>query len=167
MTGSTIRRRGLLAAAALLLALLPMAFVPVAGARAADPAAEAFLHDIYSQYGGANTPGVALDTDEALNRYFEPDLVALLVKDMDEANKNNEVPKLDGDPFIDAQDWDITQLSIAIAEAGTDRAEATVTFQNFKQPKTVKLDLIKLGGQWKIHDIHWAEGSLRELLTSP
>jgi hypothetical protein len=166
MTGSTIRRRGLLAAAALLLALLPMT-LPLAGARAADPAAEAFLHEIYSQYGGADTPGVALDTDDALNRYFEPELVALLVKDMDEANKNNEVPKLDGDPFIDAQDWDITQLSIAVTDAGTDRAEATVSFQNFKQPKTVKLDLVKRDGQWKIHDIHWPEGSLRDLLTSP
>jgi hypothetical protein len=166
MTGSTIRRRGLLAAAALLLALLPMT-LPLAGARAADPAAEAFLHEIYSQYGGADTPGVALDTDDALNRYFEPELVALLVKDMDEANKNNEVPKLDGDPFIDAQDWDITQLAIAVADAGADRAEATVSFQNFKQPKTVKLDLVKRDGQWKIHDIHWPEGSLRDLLTSP
>lgn len=167
MTGSTICRRGLLAAAALLLALAPMTLLPLASAHAADPAAEAFLHDIYSQYGGANTPGVSLDTDEALNRYFEPELVALLVKDMDEANKNNEVPKLDGDPFVDAQDWDITQLSIAVTDAGADRAQATVNFQNFKQPKTVKLDLVRLDGKWKIHDIHWAEGTLRELLTSP
>jgi len=135
-------------------------------AQAADPAAQAFIDDIYSQYRGAQSPGVNIDNDAALQRYFEPSLVALLVKDSEEASKKGEVPQLDGDPFIDAQDWDVTDVKSSIADAGPDHAVATVTFRNFKKPKTVTLDLVRIDGAWKISDIHWPEGSLRQLLTS-
>ncbi len=139
-----------------------------APARAADPAAQAFIDGIYSQYRGANTPGIALDGPGTLQKYFEPSLIALLDKDAAEANKKGEVPKLDGDPLIDAQDWDITDVKSAIVDAGKDKAVATVTFRNFKQAKTVKLDLVKVGGAWKIYDIHYGDGgTLRKLLTEP
>jgi hypothetical protein len=136
-------------------------------ALAVDPAAQAFVEQIYAQYRGANSRGVALDGDAALKRYFEPSLVALLVKDQQEAEKKGEVPRLDGDPFIDAQDWQITDVKTIIADTGKDRARATVTFRNFKKPKTVTLDLVKVEGAWKIYDIHWPETTLRKLLSSP
>ena len=159
MTVSILRRcSALLVAIAL---VLPLSIAQ------ADPAAQAFIDGIYSQYRGAKSSGVRLDGTAALERYFEPSLVTLLVKDGEEASKKGEVPKLDGDPFVDAQDWDITEVKSIITDAGKDRAQAVVTFRNFRKPKTVTLDLVRIGAVWKISDITWQEGSLRKLLTSP
>jgi hypothetical protein len=159
MTGSILRWCGALVVAITLV-------LPLSSAQA-DPAAQAFIDGIYSQYRGAKSSGVRLDGNAALERYFEPSLVALLVKDGEEAHKKGEVPKLDGDPFVDAQDWDITDVKSIITDAGKDRAQAVVTFRNFRKPKTVKLDLVRVGSGWKIADIVWDEGSLRQLLMSP
>jgi len=136
-------------------------------ARRADPAAQAFVEAIYKQYRNSDAPGVDTGSDDSLKRYFEPGLAALLLKDVEEANRKDEVPKLDGDPFVDAQDWRITDVKIALADTAKDRILATVNFNNFKQPKTVKLDLIKIGGAWKIYDIVWPEGTLRKLMGAP
>jgi hypothetical protein len=148
-----------------LLASIAMFAAPAA--HAADPAALAFVDGIYRQYRNSDAPGVDTGSEESLRRYFEPGLAALLLKDAEEANRKDEAPKLDGDPFVDAQDWRITDVKIALADTGKDRILATVNFNNFKQPKTVKLDLIKLGGAWKIYDIVWSETTLRKLLSSP
>jgi len=136
-------------------------------ARAADPAAQAFVEGIYKQYRNSDAPGVDTAGEDSLKRYFEPGLAALLLKDAEEASRKDEVPKLDGDPFVDAQDWRITDVKIALTDTAKDRILATVNFNNFKQPKTVKLDLIKVGGAWKIYDIVWSEGSLRKLMAAP
>lgn len=75
------------------------------------------------------------------------------------------MPELDGDPFIDAQDWEITALKIAIKMGGPDKATATVSFENFKEPHSVTVKLIKVPVGWRIADIVWAEDSLRGLYT--
>lgn len=72
---------------------------------AAEPSAKAFVETIYNAYKGKNAKGVSLDSDAAVRRYFEPKLAALIIKDRKDAR--GEVGKLDSDPFIDAQDWDI------------------------------------------------------------
>jgi Protein of unknown function (DUF3828) len=59
------------------------------------------------------------------------------------------------DPFIDAQDWDISALDVAVRDAGDDKANATVSFKNLDKPTTVVLDLVKLRAGWRIADINW------------
>ena len=59
------------------------------------------------------------------------------------------------DPFIDAQDWDISAVEIAVRDTGAEKASATVSFKNLGKPTTVVLDLVKLRGEWRIADINW------------
>jgi len=87
----------------------------------------------------------------------------LMIADDAVAEKHGDVPQLDGDPFVDAQDWDIKDIAIHIDSEVGDRAKATVTFLNFKKPDTVHLDLVQTPKGWRISDIFWKQGSLRGL----
>ena len=90
----------------------------VAGpALAAADSARAFVTAIYATYKGKDSKGVILDKAATIRRYFEPTLAAAMIKDQNAAAKRGEVGALDGDPFIDAQDWDIKAFNIAVAES--------------------------------------------------
>jgi hypothetical protein len=121
----------------------------------ADPAAKAFLEKIYAAYKGKSSKGILLDSDAKLRLYFEPKLAALMIKDRKDAAKRGDVPELDGDPFINAQDWEIGPVDIAVSDIAPDKASATVRFTNLKMPTTVVYDLVKLKEGWRIADITW------------
>lgn len=124
-------------------------------AAAADASAYDFVAAIYDTYVGKNGNGIALDTDQAVRRYFEPALAALIRKDQTQAERRNEAATLDFDPFVAAQDWDIAAFAIAVSDAGPGKAKAIVKFNNFGKPTLVVLDLVKLTAGWKIADITW------------
>ena len=150
----------------ILLCLLFLVFGGGAAAQAATGSANDFLTAIYQHYvGKAGESGLPLDSDADIRRYFAPSLAALMIADRAAAAKNDDVPTLDGDPFIDAQDWEIKDLHIAVSEAGADHATGTVMFKNIDSPVTITLDLVRTPRGWRIDDIHWPEGALRGLLT--
>lgn len=122
---------------------------------AADTTARGFVTAIYDAYKGKNGNGVALNDARTIRRYFEPSLATLLAKDQSGAARRNEVGKLDFDPFVDGQDWDITTVNIAMTDAAADRTTATVDLNNFGKPSTVVLDLTKVKNDWRINDITW------------
>jgi hypothetical protein len=122
------------------------------GATAADASALAF---VTSAYNGKDAKGHPLDDERAIRRYFEPSLAALMVKDQKIAAKRGEVGLLDFDPFIDAQDWEISNIDIAVDDGAPGKATATVKFTNFDKAATVRLDLIKIRNDWRIADITW------------
>ena len=124
-------------------------------ARAADASALAFVTGLYEGYKGNDSPGHALDSAPVIRRYFEPSLATLMIKDQKAAAKRGEVGTLDFDPFVDAQDWDISHFDIAVAEGAPGRASATVRFTNQGRPTTVWLDLVTINNEWRIHDITW------------
>lgn len=127
----------------------------VAPATAADASALAFVTGIYDAYRGKDAHGVPIDNERAVRRYFEPSLAALIRKDQKDAARRNEPPKLDGDPFVDAQDWEIAAFDIAVSDTAPGKATATVKFVNAGEPKTILLDLIKIKNDWRIADITW------------
>ena len=86
-----------------------------------------------------------------------------MVKDFAAAEKAGEVPLLNGDPFIDAQDWEISNLKTTVKSTGANTAIATVAFTMFMKPRTVTLSLVTTPAGWRISDIRWARGSLRAL----
>ncbi len=139
----------------------------VAPTSAAEQSVQEFLRSIYIRYhGDAETaPGIMLDKPADFRRYFEPSLAKLILTDEDAAAKRGDVPELDGDPFIDAQDWDITELTIHIDAQDAARARATVRFRNFKEPKTIHVNLVHTPSGWRIADIAWNghDGTLRGL----
>ncbi len=50
-----------------------------------------------------------------------------MVKDFAAAHKAGEVPMLNGDPFIDAQDWEIANLKTAVKSTGANTASRPAT----------------------------------------
>jgi hypothetical protein len=76
------------------------------------------------------------------------------------------VPALDGDPFVDAQEWEITGLTITVQTDGPDKAMGIVAFRNFNKPIKIQVALVRLKDGWRISDIVWPDGSLRGLYTN-
>jgi|SoimicmetaTmtLMB_FD_contig_41_4565497_length_1376_multi_2_in_0_out_0_2 hypothetical protein len=148
-------------------ALLFCAALPTAPAIAAPAAPaetpQAFLEAIYRNYRGSGTPGIEISKAAVVRRYFIPALAAAMIKDQAQAARRSEVPALDGDPFVDAQDWDISNLKIEVKMAGPAKAVGTVSFTNFNEPRSVTLDLVKLAPGWRIADIKMMGRTLREL----
>jgi hypothetical protein len=146
--------------------LLAMPAVP-ACARTTEPptSAKMFLEGIYRAYLGTSVTeakGVALDQPAAVKRYFSPGLASLILEDSAQANKVGETPSLNGDPFVGHQEWQISDLAIEVKDA-TVKAVGTVSFTNFGKPEKLVLELLKVGESWRIADIHWPTGTLREL----
>jgi len=130
---------------------------------AADDEAQRFIASIYAQYGAPDTPGVVLDSREALEKYFTPDLAATIDADTIAAERENRPPALDGDPFVDAQEWDIKNVAIVVRDDTPEKAVAIVSFFNAGEPRQVELNLVKFSAGWRIDDIRWREGTLRGL----
>ena len=104
-----------------------------------------------------------------MRRYFEPSLAALISNDRKDAAKHHDVPTLDGDPFIDAQDWEIKSFDITVNEMDGSKAAATVKFVNAGEPATVTLDLVSIAGAgnanpWRISDITYLHDGKPETL---
>jgi hypothetical protein len=139
--------------------------VPAAQAQKPDP--KNFVQEIYNRYLGKNSPGLDLSTREALELYFTPSLTDLIDKDSKEAEKLQEAPLLNGDPFVDAQDWEIADPVVTIQDSSADRATATASFKNFGKAMTVRLALQLTPKGWRVDDVFWSEGNLRSLYKPP
>jgi len=146
--------------------LMLCAGIVIAGSAAVAQGASplAFLESVYKVYrNNNNAKGIDTSKPEVIRRYFAPALAKAMIKDMADARKKDEVPLLNGDPFIDAQDWEIANLALDVKSLDRRHATGVVTFTNAKEPRTVALDLIKTGDGWRVYEIKTPNGSLREL----
>jgi uncharacterized protein DUF3828 len=121
--------------------------------------ADAFLRGIYDPYLKDDFKGQPY---WQVNRFFVPELARTIDADFREAKRRGEVPKLDGDPFLDAQDWQIKDLVIAVTADGP-KATGKVTFKNLGKSTEIILDLLQTQAGWRIADIKWPSGSLSAL----
>ena len=121
--------------------------------------AQAFLESLYAPYRAKGFNGQPYTQAE---RFFEPTLAAAMQRDYQLAQKNGVPPTLNGDPFVDGQEWEVSNLSIRAAEAG-EQATGMVSFMNFKRKKTLAVELVLTRAGWRIADIAGAGGSLRAL----
>jgi Protein of unknown function (DUF3828) len=136
----------------------------MAVAASAEPVSpQPFIDGIYKHYLGKDSKGLSLSSAAVIRRYFAPPLADAIIKDFAQAHKAGEVPLLNGDPFIDAQDWEIENLKTSVKSSGANTAVATVSFVMFMKPRTVTLSLVNSAAGWRIADIRWARGSLRAL----
>lgn len=124
------------------------------------------LNELYGHY--ADKPagsGIDLSADGAVAKYFTPDLARRIDADSKAAAAKNDIPALDGDPFVDSQDWQITDLAIAVAKsAEPDKTTAIVKFKSYDEAKTVTLSLAKTAAGWQIADIDWGYDKLSHIL---
>ena len=121
---------------------------------------QTFIESIYKPYLAKDFKGLPYGESE---RYFAPALSAAMERDMEGAKRRGEPPALDGDPFVDAQEWQITDLAIAVRMKGALTAVATVTFANFGKPNRLKIALVQTPAGWRIADIISARESLAAL----
>jgi hypothetical protein len=120
---------------------------------------DAFLRGIYDPYLKADFKGQPY---WQVSRFFVPELARAIEADMREARRRGEVPRLDGDPFLDAQDWDVTDLAIAVKADGP-TATGEVSFDNLGKRIQIILDLVQTQAGWRIADIKAPSGSLSAL----
>ena len=134
-----------------------------------DGTPRGFLAAIYDSYKGNSdkVKGIPLSNPTTVRNYFEHALAELIIKDIESARARRNVPQLNGDPFIDAQDWEIRSFAIRVKEAGPGKATGTVSFANFGRKETVIVELVRLKDGWRIADIDWGteRGTLRGLLA--
>ena len=147
--------------AAALLCALPLGIAPFDAGAQTTP--QAFLESIYQPYLSMDFKGQSYTH---VDRFFAPDLARAIDHDMREAARLREVPTLDGDPFLDAQDWEISKLSISAKVDGA-KATALVGFENLGKPVHLSVDLIQTPVGWRIADINAPSGSLRALYKLP
>ena len=149
------------------LALAALAALPLtARAQTQSPqpqTPQTFLQSIYEPYLTAGFKGQPY---WQLDRFFTPALARIIDADMREAKRRVEVPKLDGDPFLDAQEWDIENLAISVKTDGP-KATGAVSFDNFGKRTEVALDLVQTPVGWRIADIKAPSGSLSALYKEP
>lgn len=111
--------------------------------------AQAFLEATYRPYLDRRYPGQNYDEP---GRFFAPDLAHAMKADAAAAARRREVPLLNGDPFVCAQDWEIGKLTVSVSTAGT-HTTGIVTFDMMGKPRRVTLDLVETPAGWRIADI--------------
>ena len=96
-------------------------------------------------------------------------LNALFAKDREEAGDG--IGRIDFDPYVNGQDFQLTDLVVAEPVYVAGRAVVAVSFANFEQPREMGYLLVKEGEAWKIDDMWAADAehpyNLKDILTAP
>jgi hypothetical protein len=146
------------------IALLAILISGVLPTRAEEP--RDFVTAIYQNYVGRDAKGIPVNSPKA-REVITPGLMKLIDADAKAAARRGEPPRLDGDPFIDAQDFDIKSFTVEVQEVGRARAVATVTFRNEASVNNgpMVLALVRTGEAWRIDDFRGDSGSVRKYLS--
>jgi hypothetical protein len=73
--------------------------------------------------------------------------------DMAAKSEESEVPIIDFDPLINAQDYEVTDFVVADPVIEGDAATVVVSFSNFGEPQELHFELIRRAEGWKVDDI--------------
>ncbi|HEX8667317.1 MAG TPA: DUF3828 domain-containing protein [Allosphingosinicella sp.] len=128
----------------------------------ADPVA--YVRSIYDSYLASRDP---VDPSGA----YSPGLQALIEKDREEAG--GEVGRLDFDPWINGQDWEIASVDLREEPARGGGRTVVARFKNMDAATENRFSFVKAGDKWLIDDIenvggpadtHWR---LRQILSGP
>ncbi len=128
------------------LSLLVLALTATAAAAFDTP--KAMLTALYAPY----LKGDSFDWntwDES--KFRSAHLNELFAADLKEAK--GDVGRLDFDPYIDGQDYTITNLKIGDAQIDGKTAKVEVTFKNFDSSEDLMYTLVDEADGWKIDDV--------------
>ena len=112
--------------------------------------AKAFVAALYAAYG--QEPGPDYIGKQA-KQVWSPALLDLMRREA-ASTPEGEVGALDGDPICNCQDYEIAAVTVAVKAAGANKARADVFFLNFGRRQLVSLDLVLVGGRWRVDDVH-------------
>jgi hypothetical protein len=152
LCGAAVSRRQVITG---LIILIPL---PTLGK---EPAAKAFLDEIYRHYVGGSTSaatGIVLTDAKVVRAYFTVGLASLIIEDRTLETKRSDRRVLEGDPFVGHREWDISKLAIEVTGIGVLKATGKVTFTNDGKSEKIILELQRSGNDWRIADIEWNSG---------
>ena len=125
----------------------------------------ALLKALYTPYTTANFDWDNWDESKLRSK----ELNALFDKDTKEAN--GDIGRLDFDPYIDGQDYQITDLVFHDAVITGDTAKVEVTFKNFDTSEDLMFTLVKEADGWKVDDVVSSNKdfpySLKDIMSGP
>lgn len=122
-------------------------FLAFTGLSAAQPyeTPEALLEAFYAPYfTGEFYADESQFRSQALQALYDNDA---------EITPDGEMGAMSFDPYIDGQDFEITEFEIGAAGIAGDYASVDVTFNNFGQPRSLVYELVLEDGGWKIDDV--------------
>jgi len=127
---------------------------------------KALLEAVYTPY----EKGDSFNWDNWDETQFRSkELNELFAKDLKEAN--GEIGRIDFDPYVDGQDYQISELKFGDATITGDTAQVEVTFKNFEMEEDMVFSLVKEADGWKIDDVNSKGGAdpydLKDIMTAP
>jgi len=97
-------------------------------------------------------------------------LNALFAKDKAETPEG-DIGRLDFDPYVDGQDYELTKFKIGKPVITGDTATIEVTFRNLALPEDLTFDLVREADGWKVDDVvsHAKDSaySLKAIMSAP
>jgi hypothetical protein len=147
--------------------LLLAAFILVAGAAPAlaFDTPQALLKALYAPYSKPDFDWSKFDETQ----FRSKELNALFAKDEKEAN--GEVGRLDFDPYVDGQDYQLTDMKFGTPVITGDKATVEVTFKNMDMEEDMVFALVKEADGWKIDDVKSKGGAdpydLKDIMSGP
>lgn len=126
----------------------------------ADPVAT--VEPLYAPYLANENPKSLLESAP-----WTTELRGLLERAIDLSEQRNEPLSVnDFDPIVDAQDWQITDLTVELTKPPEDgRAEVVAHFKNYDEDVAVTYDLREEGGGWRVDNMSTPNWSLRQMLA--
>jgi len=146
------------------IALIAALLAPLSVHAQSLEAAKAFTTTLYGAYAKGNPDYVGQNPE----RTFSPELLGLIRKDQASAAPG-EVGILDGDPICDCQDAEgLRATDVKVVATGEGKARADVTLAFPSETRSMSLDLVASGGEWRVGDVHTEQTpSLVKLLSNP
>ena len=111
---------------------------------------EAIVGSIYALYEGDGLG--AFPTDPDVQTLFSARTRQLLDEE-DKLAQRDGIGRLDFDVFVDAQDWDLSEVSIGAPQVSGDTAVVDASFRNFDEQRTLRYLFVNEDGAWLIDDI--------------
>ena len=106
---------------------------------------QALLEAFYEPYFSGNFPeDESQFRSAALQELYDTDA---------ELTPEGEMGAISFDPYIDGQDYEITEFDIGAPGIAGDYASADVTFNNFGEPRALTYELVFEDGGWKVDDV--------------
>jgi hypothetical protein len=140
MARRQLTRRALLAFTAVCVLAFPWG--DAAAQAQAEPAAT--IRAIYKQYEGPAVP-------KHRNDIYSARLQKLMAADKKRAK--GEAGRLDFDPFVNGQDWEITKVVVTETERKGDRATVRAKFVNSDEPQDIEFQLVRGQQRWQIDEM--------------
>jgi len=118
---------------------------------------KALLNSIYESYSTDSFPEDGEEIYSArLKRLFAADR---------ERTPEGEVGALDFDPFVNGQDYDLSDLIIEEPAVAGDIASSTVRFVNLGEKNVLVISMVRETDGWKVDDVESIEGEVQWKLS--